>query len=125
VRPNDREPSVKLEEFREEVRREFGDRLQRATPANVQDFLARMQSQLFLDTGKGDQGFELNETASDYNEIVTQFFARVLQAKPEQLEEALMMLWLVGFELHFARLEEEYADRFAAMFHEGEEDEES
>ena len=115
---------MRLEEFREEVKREFGDELQRATPANVQDFLARMQSQLFFDAGKGERGFELNETASDYNEVVTQFFARVLQAKPEQVEQALMMLWLVGFELHFARLEEEYADRFAAMFHEHEEDEE-
>lgn len=115
---------MKLEEFREEVRREFGDELQRATPANVQDFLVRMQSQLFFDAGKGEQGFELNETAADYNEIVTQFFARVLQAKPEQLEEALMMLWLVGFELHFARLEDEYSDRFAAMFRERNEEDE-
>jgi len=116
---------VKLEEFREEVQREFGNELQRATPANVQDFLVRMQSQLSADAGKGEHGFELNEAgASDYNEIVTQFFARVLQAQPEQLEEALMMLWLVGFELHFARLQEEYADRFAAMFSEREDEEE-
>lgn len=115
---------MKLEEFREEVKREFGDHLQRATPANVQDFLVRMQSQLYRDAGKGEHGFELNESASDYNEIVTQFFARVLEATPEQLDEALMMLWLVAFELHFARLEEEYSDRFAAMFHEGEEEQE-
>lgn len=116
---------MKLEEFRDEVRREFGDGLQHATPANVQDFLVRMQSQLFADAGKGEHGFELHESsAADYNEIVTQFFARVLQAQPEQFEEALMMLWLVGFELHFARLEEEYSDRFAAMFSEREEDEE-
>lgn len=113
---------MKLEEFREEVKRQFGDELQRATPANVQDFLSRMQSQLFAEAGKGEHGFELNETASDYNEIVTQFFARVLRAQPDQLEEALMMLWLVGFELHFARLEEEYADRFAAMFREREDE---
>jgi len=115
---------VKLEEFREEVKREFGEELQRATPANVQEFLVRMQSQLFSDANKGKHGFELNETAADYNEIVTQFFARVLQAKPDQLEEALMMLWLVGFELHFARLEEEYSDRFAALFHERNEEDE-
>jgi hypothetical protein len=115
---------VKLDEFRAEVKREFGEQLQRAAPANVQDFLVRMQSQLFADAGKGDHTFELNEQASDYDEIVTQFFARVLESKPEQLEEALMMLWLVGFELHFARLEEDYADRFAAMFGEREFDDE-
>lgn len=115
---------MRLDEFREEVKREFGQQLQRATPANVQDFLVRMQSQLFADAGKSDNTFELNEHASDYDEIVTQFFARVLESKPEQLEEALMMLWLVGFELHFARLEEEYADRFATMFGEREFDDE-
>jgi len=109
---------VKLDEFREEVKREFGGQLQRATPANVQDFLARMQSQLFADAGKAGHAFEISESARDYDEIVTQFFARVLDTKAEQLEQALMMLWLVGFELHFARLEEEYADRFAAMFRE-------
>ena len=114
---------MKLDEFREEVKGEFGDGLQRATPASVQDFLVRMQSRLFADAGRGEHAFELREpSAADYNEIVTQFFARVLRAKPEQIEEAMMMLWLVGFELHFARLEEEYAERFAAMFGEREED---
>ena len=116
---------MRLEEFREEVRREFGERLQRATPANVQDFLVRMQAELFSDVGAGEHGFEISETASDYNEIVTQFFARVLETKLEQMEEALMMLWLVGFELHFARLEEEYEHRFAAMFGERDYEDES
>jgi hypothetical protein len=115
---------VKLDEFREAVKHEFGDELQRATPANVQDFLVRMQAKLFADVGKGEHGFELNEQAADYDEIVTQFFARVLETKPEQLEETLMMLWLVAFELHFARLEDEYADRFASMFPERELEEE-
>lgn len=115
---------MRLEEFRAEVKRELGDHLERATPANVQEFLLRMQGKLFSEVGRGEHAFELNETAADYNEVVTQFFARVLESKPEQLEEALMMLWLVGFELHFARLEQEYADRFSAMFGDRESEEE-
>ena len=115
---------MKLEEFRELVKREFGDQLERTTPANVQDFLVRMQPALFADAGKSGHAFEINEQASDYDEIVTQFFARVLETKAEQLEEALIMLWLVGFELHFARLEQEYMDRFASMFHEHESEDE-
>lgn len=107
---------MKLEEFRAEVKHEFGDTLQRATPANVQDFLVRMQSELFANAGRGEHGFELDEDAANYDEVVTQFFSRVLESKPEQLEQALMMLWLVAFELHFARLEQDYADRFASMF---------
>lgn len=107
---------MRLDEFREEVKRDLGDQLQRATPSSVQDFLTRMQSQLFHDASKERRVFELNEEAADYDEIVTQFFSRILESNTEQLEEALIMLWLVALELHFARLEQEYADRFASMF---------
>lgn len=106
---------MKLEEFREEVHRQFGERLERATPANVQDFLVHMQARLAGTEGRG-QTVELNETAHSYDQIMTEFFARVLSVSPEQMEEALMQLWLVGLELHYARLEEQYADKFAPLF---------
>lgn len=104
-----------LEEFREEVYRHFGKRLERATPASVQDFLVHMQARLAGSEGRGES-VELSETAQSYDQIVTEFFAHVLQATPDQMEQALMQLWLVGLELHYARIEEQYADKFARLF---------
>jgi len=106
---------VTLEEFREEVYRQFGKRLERATPANVQEFIVHMQAKMAGNEARG-QAVEINETANSYEEIMTQFFARVLEAPPAEMEQALVQLWLLGFELHFARLQDEYQQKFAPLF---------
>ena len=105
-------------EFRGLVRKEFGERLERATPANVRDFLDRMQLRLHHESKEGPP-YVLAETTTmrSYEEIVTDFFSRALDYP---LEHAFIMLWLLAFEQHFAMLEEEYARRFVTIFGEDE-----
>ncbi len=109
-----------LAEFRELVRQEFGERLERATPANVRDFLDRMQLRLHQDSGE-TQTYLIDEEDRpfSYEEIVSDFFSRALDYPPEQ---SLIMLWLLAFEQHFAMLEEDYARRYVMIFGEGEAD---
>ena len=106
-----------LAEFRELVREVFGPRLERATPANVRDFLDRMQLRLHQDSGESAPYVIEEERAASYEEIVADFFSRALDYPPEQ---ALIMLWLLAFEQHFAMLGEDYAHRFVTIFGEGE-----
>ncbi len=109
-----------LPEFRELVRREFGARLERATPANVRDFLDRMQLRLHQDANEGSPyTIEEENRVLSYEEIVADFFSRALDHPPDQ---ALIMLWLLAFEQHFAMLEEDYAHRYAVIFGEGDGD---
>src|SRR5437016_2086726 len=84
----------KSEEFRAAVRREFGRHLEKATPANVRDFMDRHQDDLF----HGNMGgrIELNEPKTTYEEILKDFFMRVL-VRPS--DEALIMLWTLAFEM--------------------------
>ncbi len=108
-----------LPEFRELVHAEFGPRLERATPANVRDFLDRMQVRLHQDSGE-TAPYVLEEEAPrapSYEEIVADFFARALDYPPDQ---ALIMLWLLAFEQHFAMLGEDYSHRFVTIFGDGE-----
>jgi len=112
---------MNLDEFRAVVRREFGERLERATPAAVNEFMAKMQQTLFSGIGT-TRPLELNETASTWEQVVTEFFARVLDARPDQLEEALIILWLLGVQMHFARVEEDLARMFSPLLGEQEEE---
>jgi hypothetical protein len=112
---------MNLDEFRAIVRREFGERLERATPATVNEFMAKMQETLFSGIGTR-QPLELNETASSWEQVVTEFFAKVLDAPPDQLEQALIILWLLGVQMHFARVEEDLAMLFSPLLGEPEEE---
>lgn len=103
---------MSLDEFRQAVFREFGPRLERATPANVREFTARMQARLF-DRREGGRFVIGEEKARTYEEIVKDFFAQTLAHPPEQ---ALIALWLMAFELWFAVIELDYAETFAALF---------
>jgi HEAT repeat protein len=108
---------VRLHEFRDEVRREFGDRLERATPANVRNFLTRMQTQLTPGPAPGER-IELNETATSFEEVITDFLAHALEAGGDDPEQALIVLWLLALELHFARVGETAAERLAQVLSE-------
>ena len=101
-----------LAEFREIIFAEFGDRLERATPAGARDFLDRIQQVLHEESG-ARKPYPIEETASSYEQVFSDFFARALRMPPER---ALILLWLLAFEQHFVQLGEEYDRRFTSLF---------
>jgi hypothetical protein len=109
-----------LDEFRELVRKEFGPQLERATPASVREFLDRLQVRLHRESGEGPPyTLDADDRARSFEEIVADFFSRVLDYPPDQ---AVIMLWLLAFEQHFATLEEDYSRRSLSLFGEVEPD---
>jgi len=103
---------VRLEEFKTKVFNHFGNDLEHATPANVRAFLDEVQQSLSSRPGPG-RPWVIDETAGSYEEVLRQFFARVLEFPPE---EAVMALWLVAFEACFAALMELESMRFERLF---------
>lgn len=100
-----------LGEFKGLVNTEFGKHLEHATPGNVRDFLDRMQ---LNSLGANLNGrIVLEEHASTYEEVVKDFFAKVLEFPKE---EALMLLWLLAFDLVFSAIELQQADKFRTLF---------
>ncbi len=55
----------------------------------------------------------LNEPGKTYEEIIKDFFAKVLELPQE---EALITLWTLALELSFAAIESHLSDRFAILF---------
>src|SRR5438270_700866 len=102
---------MRIEEFRAAIKREFGDNLEHATPANVREFLDRMNEDVFQ--GKLSAPIVLNEPKTTYEEILKDFFARVLDFPKD---EAMIMLWTMSFDLSFSALEHHLADRFETLF---------
>jgi hypothetical protein len=102
----------KLGAFRAAVCREFGPNLERATPANVREFMDRYQEDIFASTTPGR--IELNEPKTTFEEIVKDFFVRVLE---RPTEEALITLWILAFEMTFANIEQHLSDRLQSLFH--------
>jgi hypothetical protein len=101
---------LEVEEFKTAVRREFGANLEHATPANVREFLDRMQ----IDTrGGGRPRIVLNESKTTYEAILRDFFDRVLDFPRD---EALILLWTLAFELSFTTLEHHLADQLDPLF---------
>lgn len=95
---------------------EFGAGLEHATPANVRDFLDRMQLGVISPGVKGR--IVLDEHASSYEEIIKEFFIRVLELPKD---EAVMMLWLLAFDLTFSAIELQHQDKLMSLFKELEE----
>jgi hypothetical protein len=60
----------------------------------------------------------LEERASSYEEIIKDFFVRVLEL-PE--DEAVMLLWLLAFDLTFSAIELQHEEKLRALFKELEE----
>lgn len=107
-----------IDEFRELVRAELGPHLERATPASVREFLDKLQLRMHEESGEGSPyTLDGDEGPLSYEEIVIQFFSRVLDYRPEQ---AFIMLWLLAFEQHFGILEEDYSRRSLSLFGDGE-----
>ena len=103
--------SSKLEQFRKAVRKEFGRNLEKATPANVRDFMERYQEDTFQSAPHGR--IELNESKTTYEEILKDFFARVLE---RPTDEAFIMLWTLAFEMSFFNIEQHTAGRLQSLF---------
>jgi hypothetical protein len=101
----------KLAVFRKAVWKEFGHNLEKATPANVREFMDRHQDELF--DGKSSDRFVLNEPKTTYEEILKDFFVRVLE-RPS--DEALILLWTLAFEMSFFNIEQHAAERLQSLF---------
>jgi hypothetical protein len=56
----------------------------------------------------------LDETATSYEEVIKDFFTRILEAPSD---EAIVALWTLALDLSFAAIEYQYAERFANLFH--------
>ncbi len=101
---------MKIEEFRNAIRREFGPNLEHATPANVREFLDRLGEQ----SVKRIRGrIELNESKSTYEEILKDFFDKVLDFPKD---EAIILLWVLAFEWAFSNIELQLAERLDPLF---------
>ena|SRR5579883_3255501 len=106
----------KIEQFRRAVRKEFGCNLEKATPANVREFMERFQEEKL--NGKIRGRYLLNESKTTYEEILKDFFMRVLE-RPS--EEGLIMLWTLAFEMSFFNIEQYASERLQSLFGESEE----
>jgi hypothetical protein len=104
---------MKAEEFRDKVRRAFGEDLHRASPASVRDFLDRLQGDVPLPMIDGENRIRIDESARSYEEVMRTFFVRVLDLPPEQ---AVQMLWAVAFDLSYAVIESHDAERIGHLF---------
>ena len=104
--------SVKLEEFRKLVKAEFGDGLKHATPANVREFLDRVEADVLPE--KVSNRIVIDEPCNSYEEVIKDFFAQILELPPD---EAVVALWTLALDLAFGAIESQYADRFASLFH--------
>ncbi len=101
----------KLALFRKRVQHEFGRNLEKATPANVRDFMDHYQEDMAPDGVRAR--IELNESKTTYEEILKDFFARILE---RPTDEALILLWLMAFEMSFFTIEQHVSDRFQSLF---------
>ncbi len=92
---------MRFSEFKQRVLNEFGENLHRATPDQLRTFASRVQAELSGQPAQ-DRRFELNESAKSYEEVLRQFFARVLEYPSE---EAATVLWLTAIELAYGGLD--------------------
>jgi len=102
-----------LYEFKKLVFEEFGEGLEHATPENVRSFLDRVQGGVLSAHLK--ERIVLEERASTYEEVLKDFFANVLELPKD---DAIMMLWLLAFDLAFSGIELQQADKFKSLFRE-------
>jgi hypothetical protein len=107
---------MKLNSFRDAVRKQFGRNLEKATPANVREFMDQYQTDMFQSSLSGNKRIELNETKTTYEEILKDFFVKVLD---QPSDEALIMLWTLAFDLSFFNIEQHAAQRLHSLFGEG------
>ncbi len=105
---------MRLSEFKQRVEAEFGVNLKNATPANVREFLEKLQQEAYQQIRADGKPYEIREDdAFTYEEVIKDFFARVLDMPPE---EAVILLWTVAIELAFSAIEHHYAEDLDPLF---------
>lgn len=105
---------MRLEEFRRRVEAEFGPKLQNATPANVREFLDRLQQEAWDNQRRSSERYELPiENARTYEEVMKEFFVDVLELPAEK---AVMLLWTLALDLTFAAIEHQYSEVLDPLF---------
>jgi hypothetical protein len=102
-----------MRDFKGLVTQEFGANLEHATPANVRDFLDRMQIDMLSPGVKGR--IVLEENATTFEEVLRDFFAKVLDLPSN---DAVIMLWLMAFDFAFSAIEMQESETFGALFRE-------
>ena len=102
---------MEVQEFRTLVSQEFGSRLGHATPGNVREFLDRMHGDVLGPRLTGR--IVLEEQASTYEDVIKDFFARMLELPAE---EAVVLLWLLAFDFAFSAIELQHAEKFDTLF---------
>lgn len=100
-----------LRDFRQLVHSEFGSDLSRMTPANVREFLDRVQGTVAPPDANGR--YHLNEPERTYEGILRDFLRQSLEVPPEQ---AVIRLWLHCLELSVAGVAEVERDRLHRLF---------
>jgi hypothetical protein len=104
---------VTLQEFRKLVRQEFGGDLRYMTPANVREFLDRVQPSV-ADGGLTPTGrFYLDEPEGTYEGILRDFLRQVLEMPSD---EAVIRLWLYCLELTTHGISEIEREKFQRLF---------
>ena len=101
---------MNLEELRERVFSEFGPDLRRASPATVNEFLARLQQEDFDGSVRGP--IELEEGEPSYEGIIKQFLVGALTRPAAQ---AIVPLWVFAFQLAFAMVEQHEGERLQLL----------
>ncbi len=104
---------MKLDAFRKLVLSEFGDGLKHATPANVREFLDRIEGEVLPDNVSNR--IVIDEPCNSYEEVIKDFFAQILELPSD---EAVVALWTLALDLAFASIESQYAEKFATLFRE-------
>lgn len=98
------------EEFRAAIYATFGPRLEHVTPESMREFICKCYAQLAAPEHAEQGPTEVHTNgASSYEEIVIDFFRRMLECPADQ---AAMLLWLFAGEIYFADLGERYSERF-------------
>ncbi len=102
---------MNINEFKELISQEFGDGMEHATPGNVREFLDRMNFGVLNPDMKGR--LILEEYASSYEEIMKDFFIKVLDMPRD---DAIILLWLLAFDFAFSAIEIQQEERFRSLF---------
>src|SRR5687768_16564697 len=95
------------------VRSEFGTDLRHMTPANIREFLDRVQPQVDTPPRPNGGRIHLRETESSYEGILRDFFQRVLEMPSDQ---AVILLWLYALEMASASVTDLESERLHALF---------
>jgi hypothetical protein len=105
---------VRLSEFKQRVEAEFGPNLQNATPANVREFLDKLQQEAWENQRRYSERYEMPvENARTYEEVMKEFFMDVLDLPAER---AVMLLWTLALDLTFAAIEHQYSEVLDPLF---------